>query len=433
MRQPNLCEAMKSTVLPFVLQHHDEWRRRGRCESAPRLRVEAYDGAGNPEPRQNSGVVLDTFLAPNLADFTRDNVRLLFDDPNDGGRRDPPFDYQDPDVLRRLTLRVFQEWVDETVPLLLDSPDPVHAFDRLYEEFESAFFSEEYVRSWFSVLSKLAMHREVALEDNLVIRYLTPLEQDELAEQWRHLREGPPPQLALVQTVRVRKGQRIDDLDGWVLPGQAREKAVFCMRVLCPGGVYSDQLAAARRTCWRFDVPESTFFRRALTAEGALNTVLDEHDIENLPTLWRAIRDSQEFSLRFLVTKVDDACRRASVLDRFADVAVALQNIFGSEGERFGSALAWALRGHRGAEARKEMYQFAREINRRRNAVLHGNSARIREFLENLQQFSEFTDRAEHCLRQALQLVLLNREFRERLSDAVLGVPVEYRRLPFTF
>ena len=233
---------MAAMVLPFVLQHHAQWHGRGMQEDAPHLCIEAYDDADRAVPQHNSAAVINILLAPDLRDLTRRNIEVLFDDPNDGVHRDPPYQYDDLDVLQRLTLRALQEWVDETTTHLFDNREPARVFERLYEEFEAAFFSEDYLRLWYSVLSNLAMHvrevpfEEVPLEDELLIRYLNPIERVELAERWQHLREElPAPQIALVQTMRVTKGAQID-LAGIVRPADARAKVVFCIRVLRPGG-----------------------------------------------------------------------------------------------------------------------------------------------------------------------------------------------------
>jgi len=431
-------------VVPFMLQHHEQWRGRQNEGGAPRLEIEAFDEQDRVVPTSAARPVLEILLSEDIRTFTRENVRLKFDDPNDGVQRTPPFDYDDVNELRGLTLRVLQDWGDETTDALFDppgltdavfdSPSVTERFDRLYRSFESSFFSEDYFFHWFSPLSNLAFTHGggVILDEDLLIRYLAPHESKELSERWRHVREAPPPRMALVQTIRIRKGARVD-FSGRVPPQHAREKVVFCARALAPGGIYSDQLTRASQTCWGVDMRDSTFFRRALPSERAGNTVLSEHDMASLVTLWEAIRDRQDFNLRFLTTKLDDAYRRDSVLDRFADIAVALQHIFGSEGQRFAPAMAWALRGHRDSAARKEIYELAREVNPRRNAVLHGNTDRLKDLLSDVQEFSRFTDRAEHCLRQSLQLLLLNEDFRTRLDDAMLGAAVEFRRLPYTF
>lgn len=433
MRRKDLFEAMRVLVVPFVLEHHRPWLEGGRRRNElPRLLVERYDDRERVAPDEPTEAVLDLLLANDLEAITRENVRLLFDDVNDGGHRDPPFEYHDRDELRNLTLRALQDWIDDTLLLLFDTSDPQREFEAAYAEFEARLFAPTYTRLWFSPMDKLSIHQDVKLEEGLVLRYLTAHERDTLSQSWAHLRKAAIPPVGLVQSAEIEKGARID-LAGRVPPLEARDKVLFCIRALAPGGVYSDCLFAACRTCWALDAAESSYYQYAVTPDGALNTVLDHHGLPNLALLWNAIRERRDLNLRFLATKVQDAGQRRSVLDRFADVAIALQNIFGSEGHRFTSMMAWALRGHREPEARREMYKLAREINRRRNAVLHGNSELLGNFIGNLEEFAEFTDRAEHCLRQALQLFLLHPDFRDRLEDALLGVPVAYRRLPFTF
>lgn len=433
MRHDDLFEAMRGLVVPFALEHHQLWLESGRRRhELPCLRVERYDNRERAAPDKPTGAVLDLLLANDLEAITRENVRLLFDDVNDGGHRDPPFAYHDRDELRNLTLRALQDWIDDTLLFLFDAGDPEREFEAAYAEFEARLFAPTYTRLWFSPMDKLSIDQEVKLEEGLILRYLTAHERDTLSQPWAHLRKAAIAPVGLVQSAEIEKGVRID-LAGRVPPLEARDKVLFCIRALAPGGVYSDSLFAARRTCWALDAAESSYYQYTVTPDRALNTVLDEHDLPNLARLWNAIRERRDLNLRFLATKVQDAGQRRSVLDRFADVAIALQNIFGSEGQRFTSTMAWALRGHRDPEARREVYDFAREINRRRNAVLHGDSKMLGGFIGNLEEFAEFTDRAEHCLRQALQLFLLNPDFRDRLEDGLLGVPVAYRRLPFTF
>lgn len=433
MRHSELFAAMRSLVVPFVLEHHQIWLEGGRRRDVlPRLRVERYDDRDRPALDSPTQAVLDVLLANDLETITRANVRLLFDDVNDGSQRDPPFAYHDRDELRKLTLRALQDWIDDTRFLLFDTANPLSSFEAAYTEFEARLLAPTYTRLWFSPMEKLSIHQDLALEDGLVLRYLAGQEREILSQPWAHLRQAAIPVVGLVQLAEIEKGARID-LAGRVDPLEARDKVLFCIRALAPGGVYSDCLFAARRTCWALDSAESSYSRYAATPERALNTVLDHHDLPNLAQLWNAIRDRRDLNLRFLATKVQDAGQRRSLLDRFADVAIALQNIVGSEGHRFTSTMAWALRGHQEPEKRREMYDFAREINWRRNAVLHGNSKSLASFVGNLEEFAEFIDRAEQCLRQALQLFLLNPDFRERLDDALLGSPVAYQRLPFTF
>lgn len=433
MRRRDLFEAMRVLVVPFVLEHHRPWLEGGRRRNElPRLRAERYDDRDRAAPNAPARAVLDLLLDNDLEDITRENVRLLFDDVNDGGQRDPPFAYHDREELKKLTLRALQDWIDDTLLSLFDTGDPQRAFEVAYADFEVRLLSPTYTRLWFSPLDKLSIHEAVTLEEGLVLRYLSAHERDTLSGHWAHLRKADIPPVGLVQFAEIKKGAQID-LAGRVPPLEARDKVLFCIHALAPGGVYSDCLFAARRTCWALNASESSYYQYAATPDRALNTVLDRHGLPNLAPLWNAIRDRRDLNLRFLATKVQDAGQRRSVLDRFADVAIALQNIFGSEGHRFTSMMAWALRGHREPEARLEMYNLAREINRRRNAVLHGDSKLLGDFIGNLEEFAEFTDRAEHCLRQALQLFLLNPDFRDRLEDALLGVPVAYRRLPFTF
>lgn len=338
------------------------------------------------------------------------------------------------DELRALTLRGLQKWVDETVFRLFQARDPEALFDSLYQDFESRYLDEKYSWVWFSTLVKFAFEGdEINLEDGVTIRYLAPLEAKALIGQWRHVREkSVNPNVVLVQEVALEKRSRWN-FEGKVLPNQAREKVLFCIRALRPGGAYSDELATTKRTCWGLDFPGSTFFRRASTSEDRGNTYLAQRDVGNLRTLWTTIRVRDDFNLRFLATKVNDVYQRTSLLDRFVDAAIVLQNIFGSDGHRFALAMAWALRGHRDAAARREIYDLAREVNRRRNAILHGDSRLIEPLIADLGTFEEFTARTEVCMREALQLFLLNEEFRERLDDSLLGVPVTYRRLPFTF
>lgn len=432
MRRPDLYEHMKTMVVPFVLQHHEEWRRAAGQAEIPHLRIEGYDD-DRAVPLGNSGPILEFLTSDELVATTRENVRILFDDENEGTRCLPPHDYEDPGELRALTLRGLQEWVDETVFRLFQARDPAAVFDSLYRDFESRYFDRKYSWLWFSTLVKFAFEgHEINLEDGLTIRYLAPLEGKELIARWQDVREESiNPNVVLVQELTLEKGSRWN-FEGRVLPNQAREKVVFCIRALRPGGAYSDELAGAKRTCWGLDFPESMFFRRASTSEDRGNTYLGQRDVDNLRTLWAAIRDRDDFNLRFLATKVNDVYQRTSLLDRFVDAAIVLQNIFGSDGQRFASATAWALRGHRDAAARREIYDLAREVNQRRNAILHGDSRQIEPVIADLGGFEEFTARAEKCMREALQLCLLNEEFRERLDDSLLGAPVAYRRLPFT-
>ena len=433
MRLNDLFEATRVLVVPFILEHYRPWVEGGRRRNElPRLRVERYDDQERAAPNEPAGAVLDLLLGNDLEDITRENVRLLFDDVNDGGQHDPPFAYHDREELRKLTLRALQDWIDDTLLLLFYAADPQRAFEVAYADFEHRLLSPTYTRLSFSPLDKLSIDEEVTLEEGLVLRYLATQERDTLSEHWAHLRKTPIPPVGLVQLAEIGKGGRID-FAGRVPPLEARDKVLFCIRALAPGGVYSDCLFSARRTCWALDASESSYYQYAATPDPPLNTVLDRHGLPNLVPLWNAIRDRRDLNLRFLATKLQDAAQRRSVLDRFADVAIALQNIFGSEGHRFTSTMAWALRGHREPETRREMYDLAREINRRRNVVLHGNSELLGGFIGNLEEFAAFTDRAEQCLRQALQLFLLNPNFRDSLDDALLGLPVAYRRLPFMF
>jgi hypothetical protein len=424
---------MKTMVVPFILQHHEEWRQAAGRAALPYLRIEGYDD-DRAVPLGNSGPVLELLTSGELVATTCENVRILFDDENEGTRRQPPYDYDAPDELSALALRGLQEWVDETVFRLFQARDPAALFDSLYQDFESRYFDEKYSWLWFSTLVKFAFEgHEINLEDGLTIRYLAPLESKELIARWQHVREkSVNPNVVLVQELTLQKGSRWN-FEGKVLPNQAREKILFCIRALRPGGAYSDELVGAKRTCWGLDFPASTFFRRASTSEDRGNTFLDRGAIDNLRTLWAAIRARDDFNLRFLATKVNDVYQRTSLLDRFVDAAIVLQNIFGSDGHRFALAMAWALRGHRDAGVRREIYDLGREVNRRRNAILHGNSRLVEPLIADLGAFGEFTGRAEECMREALQLFLLNEGFHEHVDDLLLGVPVTYHRLPFTF
>jgi hypothetical protein len=196
--------------------------------------------------------------------------------------------------------------------------------------------------------------------------------------------------------------------------------------------VYGDEVYVARHTCWGLNPGESLFSGlRQITSERG-NSYLDEHAVANLRVLWSLARDRDDFNTRFLATKLQDNAERNSLLDRFVDSAIILQNIYGSDAGRFASTMAWALRGHRDATERRAVWEVAREINRRRNGILHGNKDLIRPLVEDLAKFQELTERTEEYMRQSLQLLLLNEGFRERLDDAALGGEVNFQRLPFT-
>lgn len=197
--------------------------------------------------------------------------------------------------------------------------------------------------------------------------------------------------------------------------------------------MFCDELYVARHTCWGLNPGESLFSGlRQITSEKG-STHLDEHAVANLRVLWRLARDRDDFNTRFLGTKLQDNAERNSLLDRFVDAAIILQNIYGSDGGRFASTMAWALRGHRDVAERRSVWEVAREINRRRNGIFHGNKDLIRPLFEDLAKFQQLTERTEECMRQSLQVLLLNEGFRERLDDAALGGNVNFQRLPFTF
>ena len=249
---------MRELVLPFVRAVRDADRRPN--EQPPQLRVYGYAADGItmiPVVGSGSARVTEILLSTELIDTTRENVRLLFDDVNDGTSVDPPVDYADPTQLQGWTLRALDEWVDYIVPELANRYEPEATFESIYTDFEARFFTDSYVRMWISPLSNF--------------------------------------------------------------------------------------------------------------------------------------------------------------------------------GVRFDSAMAWALRGHRDAAERHAVWEVGREINRRRNGILHGNKDLIRPLFEDLAKFQELTERAEGYMRQSLQLLLLNNGFRERLDDAALGAEVNFKRLPFTF
>lgn len=425
---------MRDLVLPFVRAAQEPREQR------PNLHVYEYAADGLtmiPVAGSGSARVTDILLSAKTIDATRQNVRLRFDDVNDGTTVDPPVDYADLDELRGWTLRALDEWIDYVVPQLANRQEPEALFEGVYADFETRFFTESYVWMCIAPLANFTFEgSQIDLEDGLVIRYLDPAElnlRHQGFDDYRHHRHRPtPPRIALVQTALVEKGARVS-LGNAVPMRRAVGIALFCIRVIRPGSVFSDELQVGKHTCWGLDSGESHFAETQQITSERGTSYLDRHSTANLATLWALARDHEDFNTRFLATKLQDNSGRNSLLDRFVDAAIVLQNIYGSEGARFASAMAWALRGHRDAAERRAVWEDARNINRSRNGILHGNKDLIRPLIEDLAEFQELTERAEEYMRQSLQLLLLNDGFRNRLDDAALGAEVSFKRLPFTF
>jgi hypothetical protein len=444
VRRPDLLEAMRALVLPFVRaareRHSEPDDASPDDASSDDLEVYDYatDGITMVPAGSRSTRVIEILLSPELIDRTRKNVRVRFDDVNDGTTTIPPVDYDNRGELQGWTLRALEEWAEYVAKLLSGRDNPMDAFARVYVDFEARFFSDSYLWMWISPLANFTFHgARIDLENGLTIRYLQPVEQDLRHQGFDHYRSGgprqtAPPRIALVQTTAVDKGGRIDFGEARP-PLTAASIVIFCIRALRPGGVYCDELNQVKNTCWGLDSGASTFWAaRQITSERGY-THLDEHASANLTTLWEHARARDDFNTRFLATKLQDNAERDSLLDRFVDAAIALQNIYGSEGARFASAMAWALRGHRDAAERQAVWELGREITRRRNGILHGNKELIRPLFDDPAKFQDLTDRAEQFMRQSLQLLLLNTSFREQLDKATLGADVNFKRLPFSF
>lgn len=177
-RRPDLHEATRELVLPFVQAVRGTDRRPN--EQPPQLRVYRYAADGItmiPVVGSGSARVTEILLSTELIDTTRENVRLLFDDVNDGTRVDPPVDYADPTQLQGWTLRALDEWVDYIVPDLANRYEPEAAFDSIYADFEARFFTDSYGWMWISPLANCVFHSShIELEDGLAIRYLKQAE-----------------------------------------------------------------------------------------------------------------------------------------------------------------------------------------------------------------------------------------------------------------
>lgn len=106
---------MRDLVLLFVRAAREPREQR------PNFQVYEYAADGLtmiPVANSGSAQVTDILLSAEMIDATRQNVRLRFDDVNDGTTVDPPVDYADLDELRGWTLRALDEWLEYVVPHL---------------------------------------------------------------------------------------------------------------------------------------------------------------------------------------------------------------------------------------------------------------------------------------------------------------------------
>lgn len=428
---------MRILVRPFV----EAAERNEQPEGAygPDLRIYDYDDDGSmmiPVPGTPAAAVANILLTDGLIETTRVNVRLRFDDVNDGSTTVPATDYYDMAVLRGWTLRALEEWVEWVTPRLVHRIDPEGAFRRVYADFEAHFFDDRYMWISFAPFANFIFHGpRVDLEPGVVIRYLDDEERNlrhSGYDDYRGRHRGPAPRVALVTTISVVKGEKVNLGD--TLPARnAAELALFCIRSLRPGGAYCDEQFSARDTCWGLDSCESQFSWLRHVPHQRGNSFLDEHASRNLSDLWGLVRRrATDFNSRFLATKLQDNAERTSLLDRFVDAAIILQNIYGSGEARFVTRMTRALASHRDTGERTRVAALAERINLTRNGILHGDSEVIEPLIADLDAFRQLTEETEECMRRSLQLLYLNEHFRKDLKRSE-GDNLRLSRLPYTF
>jgi len=131
VRRPDLLEAMRDLASPFVQAARE--RDREPDEASPDLKVYDYatDGITMVPAGSRSARVTEILLSSELIDTTRENVRVRFDDVNDGTTTIPPVDYGDRGQLQGWTLRALEEWAEYVAKLLSGRDNPMDAFERV--------------------------------------------------------------------------------------------------------------------------------------------------------------------------------------------------------------------------------------------------------------------------------------------------------------